>query len=49
LSFVFFFQALNMFQLCFEETGGGLLHDLDSSGLVNVGDGGLGFNFFELW
>ncbi len=49
LSFVFFFQALNMFQLCFEEIGGGLLHDLDSSGLVNVGDGGLGFNFFELW
>ncbi len=49
LSFVFFFQALNMFQLCFEEIGGGLLHDLDSSGLVNVGDGGLGFNSFELW
>jgi hypothetical protein len=32
---------------CFEEIGGGLLHDRDSSDLVNVGDGGLLLNYGE--
>jgi hypothetical protein len=32
---------------CFEEIGGGLLHDLDYRGLVNVGDGGLLLNYGE--
>jgi hypothetical protein len=46
-SFCLFLSSFEHVSACFEEIGGGLLHDLESSGLVNVGDGGLLLNYGE--